>query len=92
MLHELGVILSRFRENTAREEEFRILPFEVESLDNMIFAQFTIQACVKLRNSSSVGVETGQYCYFQLFALVCLVLGLDILFIELLKNVCCNVE
>jgi hypothetical protein len=30
-----------------------------------VFAQFAIQTGVKLRNSSSIGIETGQYCYFQ---------------------------
>ena len=61
------------------------MSLEVECLDNMLFAQFTIQACVKLRDSSSIGIETGQYSYFQLL-LGFLVLCLDVLLVESCKN------
>ena len=57
----------------------------------MRFAQFAIQTSIKLRDSSSIGVETGQYSYFQLlFAF--LVLCLDVLFVESCKYVVSNVE
>ena len=67
------------------------MSLEIESFDNMLFSQFTKQACVELRDSSSIGVETGQYSYFQLL-LGFLILGLDILLVESGKNVVCDVK
>ena len=96
-LYRYGLIVGCHQLCLSRKEEFRILSLEVECLDNILFAQFTIQACVKLRDSSSIGVETGQYSYFQLFWIL-LVLCLDILFVESCKHsvsdvkslVCCH--
>ena len=68
------------------------MSLEVERLDNMLFAQFTIKACVKLRDSSSIGVETGQYSYFQLLLLAFLVLCLDVLLVESCKNCISDVK
>jgi hypothetical protein len=64
-LYRYGLIVCCHKLCLAREKEFRVLSLEIESFDNMFFAQFTIKACVKLRDSSSIGVETGQYSYFQ---------------------------
>ena len=84
-LHRYGLIVCCHKLCLSRKKELRILPLEVERSDNMCFAQFTIKACVKLRDSSSIGVETGQYCYFQLL-LAFLVLCLDVLLVESCKN------
>ena len=90
-LHWNGLIIFSYELCLSREEELRILSFEIECPDNMFLAQFIIKTCVKLRDSSSVRIETGQYCYFQL--LLCFgVLCLDILFIESGKNIVCNVK
>ena len=71
-LYRYGLIVCCHILCLSREKEFRILSLEIECLDNMLLAQFTIKACVKLRDSSSIGIETGQYCYFQWFLLIVL--------------------
>ena len=61
-----------------REEKIRILSAEVECLDSMMLAQFFKKAGIELGYSSSIRIETGQYCYFQLF----LVFVLDIFLVQ----------
>ena len=67
------------------------MSLEIECLDNVIFAQFFEKTGVELRDTSSVGVETGQYCYLQLSELFS-VLACDVLLVESCKNLVCNVE
>ena len=64
-LHRYGLIVCCHMLGLSGKEELGILSLEVECLDNMLFAQFFEQTCVKLRDSSSVGIETGQYGYLQ---------------------------
>jgi hypothetical protein len=64
-LYRNGLIIFCYELCLSRKEELGILSLEIECSDNMLFAQFTIKACVKLRDSSSIGVETGQYSDFQ---------------------------
>ena len=65
---------------------------EVERLDIVMFAQFTIQACVKLRYSPSIGIKTRQYCYLQFLLFAFVVLRLDVLVVKTSENVVCDVE
>ena len=65
---------------------------EVECLDNMILAQFVIKACIKLRDSTSVGIETGQYSYLKLLLLDFFVLCLDVLLVKTCENVISDIE
>ena len=67
-LYRYGLIVRCYILCLSREEEFRILAAEIEGLDIVISAQFTIKACVKLRDSPSVGIKAGQYSYFQVSA------------------------
>ena len=84
-LYRYGLIVCCYILSLSWKKEFGILSLEVECLDNMLFAQFFIKTCVELRDSSSIGVETGQYSYFQLL-LGFLVLCLDVLLVESCKN------
>jgi hypothetical protein len=90
-LHRYGLIIICHKLCLSRKEKLRILSFEIECSDNMCFAQFTIQTSVKLRDSSSIGIETGQYSYFQVL-LAFLVLCLDVLFIEFCKHILSDVK
>ena len=90
--HRHGLIVCGHRLCLSREEEFRILPAEVEGFDNMAFAQFFVKACVKLRYTSSVRIETGQYGYLQDCYLFFLVLCLDVLVVESCEHILCDVK
>ena len=65
---------------------------EIECFDNIILAQFIVNACVKLRDPTSVGIETGQYRYLQLLFFAFSVLSLDILIIKTGEDILCDVE
>ena len=43
----------------SREKEIRILPAEIERPDNISFAQFCVQSCVELGNTSPERIEAG---------------------------------
>ena len=68
------------------------MPAEIESLDIVISAQFTIKTCVKLRYSPSVGIKTGQYCYLQFLLFAFVVLCLDVFIVKTGDNVVCDVK
>ena len=57
----------------------------------MLFAQFSVKACVKLRDTSSVRIETGQYSYLQIILLF-RVLGLDVLIVKTCKDIVSDVK
>ena len=57
----------------------------------MILAQFFVKACVKLRDPSSVRIETGQYSYLQKIMLF-RVLGLDVLIVKTCKDIVSDVK
>jgi hypothetical protein len=57
-LYGYGLIVFCNKLCLSREEEFRILAAEIKGLDIVISAQFTIKACVKLRDSPSIGIKT----------------------------------
>jgi hypothetical protein len=59
-LHRHGFIVWCYVLRLAWKEDLGILSCEIECFDNMLFAQFFIEICVELRDTSSIGVETGQ--------------------------------
>ena len=64
----------------AREKELGILPAEIEGFHDIFLPQFFIQTGIELGNPTPVGIEAGQYGYFQLF--VVFVLFLDIFLVQ----------
>ena len=65
---------------------FSVLPLEIESLDNVPLAQFAEDACIELRDPSSVRVEAGKNGDPQSGTLFLLGLGLFLLFEHVLGH------